>query len=88
MDRPSKKVHELENAILEFIDSFEGVFQHDWDMTKECITDELFINKKGNFIDPKVNDESNNWANRGHLLNRYRDLKKILESYGLELDDE
>ncbi|NET70453.1 MAG: hypothetical protein F6K62_05495 [Sphaerospermopsis sp. SIO1G2] len=70
---------ELEEAISNFIISFEGVFDHDWDMTKNCITDDCFIRDNGTFIQPGVSDESNNWWNRGSLLSAYRHLIEVLD---------
>lgn len=38
------------------------------------------IASHGTFIDPKVEDETEDWGNRGALLAKYRELKKILDS--------
>ncbi|WP_044210114.1 hypothetical protein [Flammeovirga sp. OC4] len=34
----------------------------------------------GTFINPKVEDETEDWGNRGALLNEYRRLKEYLEN--------
>ena len=79
MNRPSENMHELEEAISSFLTSFEIVFDNDWDMTKNCITDTCFIEDNATFLQPGVSDESNNWWNRGSLLSSYRHLAKVLE---------
>ncbi len=37
-----------------------------------------FISSNGTFINPKVEDEAEDWGNRGALLNEYRRLKNLL----------
>ena len=37
------------------------------------------ISTKGTFLNPKVDDEIENWGNRGALLNKYRELKELLK---------
>ncbi|HEU0141644.1 MAG TPA: hypothetical protein VFQ79_18115 [Bryobacteraceae bacterium] len=74
---------ELETAVLHFVETFTLVFDHDWDMTKGIITDPWYISPSGTFINPKVTDESNNWANRGALLNAYRNLLALLKERDL-----
>ena len=73
---------ELLMALRRFLDSFELVFgETDWWLTKEAISGDLakyFIDPNGTFIEPNVEDESNNWANRGSLLASYRCLKHQL----------
>jgi hypothetical protein len=73
---------ELLMALRSFIDSFEVVFgESDWWLTKEAISGELAeynIHPNGTFLEPGVEDESNNWANRGSLLASYRFLKHQL----------
>ena len=36
------------------------------------------ISKNGTFINPKVQDETEDWGHRGRLLRLYRELKKAL----------
>ncbi len=36
------------------------------------------IAKEGTFIEPLVEDEIEDWGNRGALLQRYRKLKRLL----------
>ena len=71
----------IEQKLNSFLDSFQLVFDHDWDMSKGCLKDEnikFFISDNGTFLDPQVDDESNNWGNRGGLLASYRDLCEAL----------
>ncbi len=37
-----------------------------------------FISPEGTFINPKVEDEAENWGHRAVLLDEYRKLKKLL----------
>lgn len=73
---------ELLMALRSFLDSFELVFgETDWETTRDIIkSDSLkyYIHQNGTFIDPGVDDESNNWWNRGSLLSAYRRLKHQL----------
>jgi len=79
MDRPSESMREIEEAVSSFVSSFELVFDNDWEMTKNCITDDCFIRNNGTFIQPGVGDETSNWWNRGSLLAAYRHLVEVLE---------
>jgi hypothetical protein len=73
---------ELLIAMRRFLDSFELVFgETDWEQTREAIGGDLakyFIHPNGNFLEPGVDDESNNWWNRGSLLADYRRIKHQL----------
>ena len=66
-------------AYESFLSAFELVFDNDWDMTKGCISNSTFISERGTFLAPEVDDENNNWANRGALLAAYRHLKDVLK---------
>jgi hypothetical protein len=74
---------ELADAVADFLGMFELVFDGDWEVTRACIRDPQFlISGGGTFIHPDVEDESNNWANRGALLASYRRLKDLLGPRG------
>lgn len=61
--------------LSDFLDSFEHLFDTDWDYAQEILKDPKdFIALDGTFLNPKIEDESNNWASRGHLLGVYRQL--------------
>lgn len=63
----SSNMDELLSALNQFVSFFELVFDADWEMTKGCMEDsDHFI--IGTFIHPMVDDESNNWGNRGAFL--------------------
>lgn len=80
-------LYELLEEIDYFLEHLEAVFHMDWDKTKGCIggeDDYDFIAKEGTFLKPLVEDESNNWWNRGSFLSRYRHLRQILRQYGFD----
>lgn len=79
-----KAHNELNQLISEFMISFELVFDSDWDFTESCIEDGSYIN--GTFIDPQVEDERNNWGNRGGLLKAYRALVDYIKKNGIDID--
>ena len=76
---------ELIKALREFVSMFELVFDGDWEMTRDCMENpEYLIAKEGTFITPLVDDESNNWWNRGSLLAAYRNLLSCMEKCGIQ----
>jgi len=73
---------EFQEALAAFLDGFKLVFDHDWDLTKSRLAEDSshwYISKDGTFLRPKVRDESNNWANRGSLLDSYRNLLEVMK---------
>ena len=77
---------EFQGALIDFLDCFWAVFDHDWFFTKSILcSDEIgwYISDGGTFINPMVEDESNNWGNRGGLLARYRLLLSVMENLGI-----
>ncbi|WP_375320674.1 TIR domain-containing protein [Aliivibrio logei] len=80
------KVHkELNQLISNFMLSFYGVFGADWDHTKESIISNYYIASNGTFVEPNVSDEENNWANRGFLLQAYRNLVSYIETNNIDI---
>lgn len=74
----------LLRAVSEFVQLFDLVFHDDWDFSRNImICDPNFIAPTGTFIAPGVEDEDNNWANRGSLLKSYRELTALLQPYDL-----
>lgn len=67
------------DTVREFLDAFEEVFDRDWTYTKEMLTalrvPMPIIGEEGTFINPKVEDEVEDWGNRARLLEAYRALK-------------
>ncbi len=68
----------LKDAVTKFIKAFEQVFDEDWEYTKSNLNVEDYISPKGTFINPKVEDEIEDWGNRALLLKEYRRLKNLL----------
>lgn len=81
MARETDQRHEFEQALDDFVSAFELVFDNDWDLTRSRICDEDSISAEGTFINPRVESEDNNWANRGSLLSSYRHLRKMMDEY-------
>ncbi|MFP2996247.1 hypothetical protein ABN763_10055 [Spongiivirga sp. MCCC 1A20706] len=42
------------------------------------------ISDNGTFLNPKVENETEDWGNRGALLEKYRELKYLLNQYSLK----
>ena len=74
---------QVREATEAFLDAFELVFDNDWENTVAWLAGDgrsHVIADRGTFLHPAVADESNNWANRGHLLAEYRRLRVRLRS--------
>lgn len=81
----SPQAAELLEAVDFFVSMFELVFDNDWEVSKSILTDpKHFIDDSGTFIWPLVDDECNDWANRGSLLAAYRDLLQCMEKSGMQ----
>ncbi len=75
---------DLVEATADFVDLFELVFDKDWEMTRSILADpEHFIDPDGTFLEPEIDDESNNWGNRGSLLASHRRLRTLLNKRGI-----
>jgi hypothetical protein len=82
-----KKHKELNQLISNFLLSFELVFGVDWDYSQMCLEEsKSYISAKGTFIDPLMQDEQNNWANRGSLLNAYRELIGYIKTNKIDMN--
>ena len=82
---PSANMAELLTAMDRFASMFQLVFDGDWPTTQENLKDSShFIDKRGTFIRPLVEDEESNWANRGALLSAYRNLLQCMEDCGIQ----
>jgi hypothetical protein len=73
----------LQQKMLNFLEVFELVFDHDWQYTRDAIVEGSFIAPRASFVEPGVEDEDANWGNRGALLIAYRDLLDSLVKQGL-----
>jgi hypothetical protein len=72
---------ELLEALAEFVGAFEVVFRYDWPYTKITIGDET---KGATFIEPELEDETEDWGSRGALLQKYRRLVSVMQAHGIE----
>ena len=75
-DSMDAKDSEFEIAVREFVGAFEVLFHHDWNYAKVMIGDE----EDGcTFLKPGLEDETEDWGSRGELLERYRNLRKLMD---------
>ena len=72
---------EIARALQEFVGAFEVVFRDDWQYTKIMIGDEA---DGANFLEPKLDDEFEDWGARGALLAKYRSLAAAMKRSSLE----
>lgn len=73
---------EVEKALSEFMGAFEVVFRYDWEYTKIMIGDEV---SGATFVEPGLEDETEDWGARGALLEKYRALAAVMKAKGIEL---
>lgn len=87
----------FENLVSNFVSSTEAIFDWDWEHTKSCLEDsnlKHFVSERGDFLNPDVEDEGNNWGNRPSYLESYRKLRNFLDENSLrknpfiDLDDD
>jgi len=81
------KAHkELNQLISDFLTAFDVIFNIDWEHTKMCLEDsQHFISPTGTFVEPRVDDESNNWGNRPFLLETYRKLVNYIDANNIDI---
>jgi hypothetical protein len=76
---------ELKKATAEFVWAFETVFHHDWRWSRSML---MPMNGKiaedGTFVEPKVEDEEEDWGFRAILLEKYRKLRAVMDARGIE----
>lgn len=76
----------FEKLVANFVGGTEAIFEWDWEHTKSCLDGEAiqyFIAPNGDFLNPNVEDEGNNWANRVGFLESYRKLRLFMDDYEL-----
>jgi hypothetical protein len=73
---------ELEKAVAELVGAFEVVFRYDWEYTSTVMQGMVMDN--ANFIEPGIEDESDDWGARGALLEKYRALVSLMKSRGIK----
>ncbi len=78
---PDSNDKELQEAIAEFVGAFEVVFRYDWPYTKTMFG---YHEDGATFIEPGLDDETEDWGARGALLEKYRRLVSLLQARGIE----
>lgn len=75
--------------VNDFLESFEVVFDNDWDHTLASLQDTCadIYEVRWSFINNSSPDEGDNWANRKWLLKEYRKLVKAMMEYDLHSRD-
>jgi hypothetical protein len=74
----------FERLVSNLLWGTESIFQLDWDHTKTCLDSEViryFVSPDGDFLNPGIDDESNNWANRPLFLDAYRKLNSFMTQH-------
>ncbi|HQY87759.1 MAG TPA: hypothetical protein PK402_03820 [Tepidisphaeraceae bacterium] len=75
---------ELTKAVAEFTWAFEQVFHHDWQYARSMLHPmNGMISDEGTFIEPRVEDEEEDWGFRAILLEKYRTLRALLDARGI-----
>ena len=80
--------HQLNTLVSNFLSMFNTVFQDDWNHTILSLDPEwlkYYIAPDATFINPKVEDEQNNWGNRGTLLSSYRELVSFIVDNDIDI---
>jgi hypothetical protein len=72
---------EYEKVVAEFVGAFEVVFRYDWIYTKAMIGDE---EEGATFVEPGLEDETEDWGARGALLEKYRALVAAMKNRKME----
>lgn len=72
---------ELQDAVAEFVGAFEVVFRYDWSYTRSMFGD---VARGATFIEPGLEDETEDWGSRGALLEKYRHLVSVMQRLGME----
>lgn len=72
----------LEKAVAELVGAFEVVFRYDWEYT--ALVMQGMVMDDSTFVEPGVEDESEDWGSRGALLEKYRALVSLMKSRGIK----
>ena len=71
----------FEKAVAEFVGAFEVVFRHDWSYTK---FQSAHVAEGATFLEPREEDEMDDWWARGALLDKYRALLAAMKEKKIE----
>jgi hypothetical protein len=78
---------DLREALARFMGAFEEVFERDWEYARAMLSTanvDGFIAPDATFLNPGVEDEAEDWGARGELLERYRELLRVMARHGIE----
>lgn len=74
-------------AVAAFVGAFEEVFSRDWEYSKTMLSSaniESFVSPGCTFLNPGVEDEVEDWGARAELLDKYRQLLKVMKQQGIQ----
>jgi hypothetical protein len=78
---------DLREAVVAFVGAFEEVFERDWEYARTMLSPAdigLFIAPGGTFLNPGVEDEVEDWGALAELLDRYRQLLRVMQRHGIQ----
>jgi hypothetical protein len=78
---------DLREAVAAFVGAFEEVFERDWEYAKVMLSPgnvDALIAPGATFLNPGVEDEEDDWGARAELLERYRQLLRIMRRHGIQ----
>jgi hypothetical protein len=83
----AQQVAEMEQSLADLTAAMWWVFEADWLHTREVIQNkDRLISRAGTFLHPQVEHESDDWSNRGRLLEAYRRAVVLLRAHGTEVE--
>jgi hypothetical protein len=78
---------DLREAIAAFVGAFEEVFERDWEYAKVMLSPaniNSLVAPGATFLNPGVEDEEEDWGARAELLERYRQLLRVMQRHGIQ----
>ncbi|MBK9730020.1 MAG: toll/interleukin-1 receptor domain-containing protein [Chitinophagaceae bacterium] len=81
----------FEGLVNSFVLSTQNIFDLDWEHTKSCLDSgsiQSYIDPRGNFLEPNVEDEGSNWGNRVGFLESFRKLERFMQDYDIVKRDD
>jgi hypothetical protein len=78
----------LEDKVAAFVWAFESVFDRDWAYTRLGLGIDAGADDETTFLNTGLTEEqeSEDWGNRGALLQAYRELKRVMAALGLRCE--
>ena len=77
---------DLREAVAAFVGAFEEVFERDWEYTQVMLAPAnigSFVAPGATFLNPGVEEEEEDWGARAELLERYRQLLRVMQDHGI-----